>query len=660
MIVNGGMRERVVGKVIDPLHARCLVLDDGTTQLAIVVVDSCMIPRALLDDAKRQARAATGIPASRMLISATHTHEAPSVCAILGSGQEDEYAKFLAGKIAQGIAAAQKNLAPARIGWAKDKDPRNVFCRRYLMKPGTARTCRFTGHENDRAQMNPGYQNPNSIGRTGPADTDVSVISIQSPDGRPIALLGNYSTHYAGGPSLSADYFGVFCKLMKERLASKAAGPPFVALMTNGTSGDANCCDFDNPREKSKHDRFSVAQGVADAATRALAKIKYHSWVPLAMAEELLTLGVRMPTAAEVTEAKEYIAANMKDHDKPRNTTEVYAWETVFLSQLPSTREIKLQAIRIGELGITTIPCEVYGSTGLTIKKESPLPTTFTVELANGAEGYIPPPEQHKLGGYNTWRARSSCLEEQGRAQDSRRADEVARQGGEAEASVAKRYLFIHATCDVPFSGLRRPVSGLRLPAGSTDSSALGVPLGTRGVKCDASCCKRRLSQAAYFIHATCASRLLACESRLLACASRLSACASRLSACASRLSACASRFFGLRVFGFSACEFSATDLRVPVSDLRPPVSTFRFPLSGFRLPAPDLRFPLSLSARTSACVSTRKSPGASLPSRTGADRNPHQAEHFVVEFGEHSANLAILALAQHDFQYRAFSCRCS
>jgi hypothetical protein len=33
------------------------------------------------------------------------------------------------------------------------------------------------------------------------------------------------------------------------------------------------------------------------------------------------------------------------------------------------------------------------------------------MELANGAEGYIPPPAQHPLGGYTTWPARSAGLE---------------------------------------------------------------------------------------------------------------------------------------------------------------------------------------------------------------------------------------------------------
>jgi hypothetical protein len=60
VLINGGVSERTADRVVDPLHARCLVLDDGTTQIAIAVVDSCMIPRALLDEAKEGARAATG------------------------------------------------------------------------------------------------------------------------------------------------------------------------------------------------------------------------------------------------------------------------------------------------------------------------------------------------------------------------------------------------------------------------------------------------------------------------------------------------------------------------------------------------------------------------------------------------------------------------
>ena len=178
--------------------------------------------------------------------------------------------------------------------------------------------------------------------------------------------------------------------------------------MSNGTSGDANCCDFVNPPRK--FDRFTVGEDVAQAAFAAYKTIQYYDWVPLAMAEQRLTLAVRMPSAEEVAKAKAFLVS--LDGDKPKTVTQVYARETVLLSELPPTRELKLQAIRIGGLGIAAIPCEVFGSTGLAIKDKSPLKPTINIELANGYYGYIPPPEQ-PLGGYTTWRARSSCLEEE-------------------------------------------------------------------------------------------------------------------------------------------------------------------------------------------------------------------------------------------------------
>ncbi len=94
----------------------------------------------------------------------------------------------------------------------------------------------------------------------------------------------------------------------------------------------------------------------------------------------------------------------------PKDRTDVYAREQVLLDQMQQT-EVVLQAIRIGEIAIATTPTETYALTGLKLKEQSPLAHTMVIELANGADGYIPPPEQHHLGGYNTWAARSAGLE---------------------------------------------------------------------------------------------------------------------------------------------------------------------------------------------------------------------------------------------------------
>ena len=73
---------------------------------------------------------------------------------------------------------------------------------------------------------------------------------------------------------------------------------------------------------------------------------------------------------------------------------------------------VSLSAIRIGSGCLLTIPTEVFSGIGLKLKKASPFAHTMVIELANGYHGYLPTPEQHRLGRYETWMARSSYLEE--------------------------------------------------------------------------------------------------------------------------------------------------------------------------------------------------------------------------------------------------------
>lgn len=406
VIVNGGMYERTADRVVEPLHARCFVLKNGATKIAICVVDSCMIPRSVLDPAKKLAAKATGIKTENILVSATHAHSAPSAFGCLGSDADEKYIRFLIPQLAKGIKLANDRLQPAQMGWAVGQDVNNVFNRRWLMKEGTAATNRFGGKKNDRAQMNPGVSNENKIRQLGSADTDVFVVSLQTRDGKPLGVLANYSTHYAGAPSLSADYFGIFANLLKKELANGSSH--FMAAMSNGTSGDTNCIDFTDA--KRKFDRFSVARETADVALKVIKGIQYRSDVSLAMRQSEIELGIRQAGKTELEEAKKLLATIRGK--KLATLEQVYAREAVLLSKLPSRRKIILQTLRIGDLAIATFPNEVFTETGLKIKQQSPFPATFNVELANGAEGYLPPPAQHKLGGYTTWRARSSCLEE--------------------------------------------------------------------------------------------------------------------------------------------------------------------------------------------------------------------------------------------------------
>ena len=407
------MQDVAVQKIHDETHARSIVLDDGQTRLAIVVADLCMVSREVLDQAKRRAHEYTQIPVENMMMSATHTHSAGTACAVFQSEPDEGYLTFLSERIADAVIRANRHLAPARIGWAVGHDSSQVFNRRWRMKPGTPLPNPFGGQ--DRVLMNPGVGNPNLREPAGPVDPDLTVVAVQSLDGTPLALLANYSLHYVGGTepgAISADYFGMFADRMQELLGADRQTSPFVAVMSNGTSGDINNIHWAGKKSTSLP-AYAKMQQVADTlaaeAYRAMQTIRYQDRLSLKARQQELTLAVRRPEAEEVQRAEAILA----QANGPTLTTreEIYARETVLMNDYPERVSLVLQAFRLGDLAITAVPCEVFVEIGLTLKEKSPFPTTFTISLANGYHGYLPTPEHHRLGGYETWRARSSYLE---------------------------------------------------------------------------------------------------------------------------------------------------------------------------------------------------------------------------------------------------------
>lgn len=410
--INGGMQDRKVEYVHDELQARALVLDDGDTRLALVVVDSCMVPRSIFDPAKVLAERQTGIPADHILMSATHTHSAPAATAVFQSDPDPEYQKFLTRRLADAVVRAFHHLEPARIGWGAGQVPDQVFNRRWKMKPGRIPPNPFGG--TDQVKMNPPAGSSDLIEPAGPTDPVVSVLSVRALDGRFISVLANYSLHYVGGTAsghASADYFGWFAHRIGRLLQAGDQDPPFVGILSNGTSGDINNIDFRRPREsRAPYQQMRwVADRVAEEAARVVQSLSYQDWVPLQARQTEIELAVRRPDPEALGKALRIVSQARGPH--MQTLEEIYARETLFLSEYPERVSLLLQALRVGDLGIAAIPCEVFVEIGLELRGKSPFPQQFTISLANGYNGYLPTPEHHALGGYETWRARSSYLE---------------------------------------------------------------------------------------------------------------------------------------------------------------------------------------------------------------------------------------------------------
>ena len=411
----GGFTANMATNAHDPLHARALVLDDGTTMLALVVVDNLGVAPEVQDEAKDLAAKRTGIAADKMLIASTHSHSAPSSNTKTGPAPAVAYRKLLVEGIAEAIIRAHAALRSAAVGAAAHALPEEVFNRRWYLRPGKMPLNPYG--KLDTVKMNPGTS-PDVLDRpAGPTDPDITVLSVQDTKRRPLALFANYSLHYVGGmppAQVSADYFGEFARLVPARLR---ADDGFVAMMSNGTSGDINNIPFGvirPPRAPFEQIRI-VAGKAADTAWHAQQKIGKHlGEARLGMMQREVVLKYRRPTAAQLADAKAVLAVtDPAAKEKLPRLAENYARSTVAAAERKEeTLTVKLQALRIGDLAVCGIPFETFVETGLDLKKRSPFPQTMVIGLANGRHGYLPTPEQHQLGGYETWLGTNTVQED--------------------------------------------------------------------------------------------------------------------------------------------------------------------------------------------------------------------------------------------------------
>jgi len=388
-------------RIVTPLDARALVLDNGRERIAFVICDCTIIYQNIVDKAKRLVRERTGLPPERFVIASTHSHAAPRV-GLSTSELDLQYYDLFCRGIADAVSTAIENLAPAKVGWGVGSKPEFARCRRNLLEPGTFAPNPF-GERNDRAVMC-GWGK--AVRPTGPADPQVGVLSVQHADGQPLAVLASYSVHYVSGDKrgdVTADYWGHFADRLATLMETERADPPFVGILARSPGGDIA------PYRGGYEGMKELGDALAEEAFRVCRQIDYRDHVPLGVRQSTIEVDVRRPDAERIEWAEAVLAGTWKG--KAHHWTKVYAQQTLELAKFPATVPVCLQAFRVGDMGITTVPCELFASTGLAIREASPLRPYFNIDMANGFWCYLPPPEQHKLGGYTTWPATSSCLE---------------------------------------------------------------------------------------------------------------------------------------------------------------------------------------------------------------------------------------------------------
>jgi hypothetical protein len=386
----GYFHDRQATNILDPLHAKAIVLTNGDTTLGFVICDLIVVPGCVADAAKALISERAGIPPENILIAGTHTHTGPAIVGALATPEEAGYGEWVAPRIADAFMLALKRLQPAQMAHGSGDCTEEVHNRRWHMKDGTVR-------------MNPGHQNPDAVRPAGPTDPQLGLMVLRSPAGAPIAALGNLSLHYVGVAEdhdvICADYFAAF-----GRSLNRCAGAQFVCPMSNGTFGDVNNIDAANPPRPSQGATFEierVANVVAAEAWRIWSRLReddFREDVPLGAKLTHVNFPARTPCEEELAAARA-VHGGDEAWDDPEW---LYARELVLCAEGPREWGVPIHALRVGDLGLVGLPGEVFTEIGLDIKARSPFPQTMNIGIANDTVGYVATDQALAEGSYET------------------------------------------------------------------------------------------------------------------------------------------------------------------------------------------------------------------------------------------------------------------
>jgi hypothetical protein len=379
--------------VHDPLWARALVLDDGSSRVGLVGLDLGGVPAALLAQVREQAASRDGIEAEGLLLGATHSHSGPHLWSDEPTDLEREYAESLPARVGEAISGAVASLAEGSVsvasGWAAAG-----INRRELLPGG-------------RVQLGRNH--------FGPFDPELGVLRVDDAHGETIGVVMNYAAHALclaeDNYLLTADYPGHACHYVEDRLGKG------VSIFFNGAAGDVN------PREGPMYHgvlnggSFLAAQHAGDAIAtetiRVLAKAVKLENSELACASRKIELPTNPERALKAAEER-VRAAEAQPRARDYHFDRYLIWdqrvegpeearrclERVKARGDKPVEMVEIQAIAIGDLALLGWAGEVFCELGMMAKAGSPYARTYVLGYANGSVGYIPTPDAYPLGGY--------------------------------------------------------------------------------------------------------------------------------------------------------------------------------------------------------------------------------------------------------------------
>jgi hypothetical protein len=368
---------QTLGGVHDPLYARALVLDNGSSKIALISADTTGLRNG--DEVVKAVSDELKIPINHLSISATHDHNTPTFGGGRGGGDITPYLEFMKKGIVEAARQANAKLQPARIGYATGK-----------------------AYVNTNRDEKIGNRYAMGYAPEGTTDKTVTVISITSPTGEPIAVWSDYPVHGVvmflsktkdGMSEVTSDIGGWTNAYVEDRI--KGA----VSIWTPGAAGDQNPLFMStyNQDAPDVHDEGGAGWAILDVLSRRLGEETVRVAKSIQNTTDKAVLWgantqVVCPGRQPAPNARANAAAPTNNSGSP---TAGQAGPQPMVDGDPVT--IPLGLLMINDIAIAHVQGEVFTDISLKLKKDSLFDRTVMATLSGGSIGYIPSEQSYLL-----------------------------------------------------------------------------------------------------------------------------------------------------------------------------------------------------------------------------------------------------------------------
>lgn len=393
----GSAASRLSEGALDPLYMTFIALRQEERTLLVATMDLVGAYEEYTAPTRTHISLATGIPEEYVILNSTHTHSSVS-CRNPKSPNALRYRADLLKWAEAGAKAALEDLSPAQIWYGSTQTEGMTWVRHYKMADGTY------------AGANYGSFKSGVVGHASEADQEMQIVKFsRACAGKKDVVLMNFPAHATINQKsllLSADFPGP----AREYVAEKTGA--LVAYFIAG-GGDQV------PVSRVIAERFSTdyqvyGEKIGQIAVACMDNLTRAEGSKLCFSERTF---IGKSNKADLNRADEALAVKAiwdqvggRGTEEGRSAAKEHGFSSVYevtaiLNRMhfAETRSMVLNALSLGNVSFIFAPYEMFGSSAMQIKKNSPYEMTFVISCSQNHAGYLP----SELG----WRIR--CYEAQ-------------------------------------------------------------------------------------------------------------------------------------------------------------------------------------------------------------------------------------------------------